>query len=78
MQRSFDSVSNASSEQSERSLGSAQRAALGSFMRAEGQHSMLNGPADSVRQAAWAKGMPPSGKKKKDSSQHRAALARLA
>lgn len=72
MQRSFDSVSNASSEQSERSLGATHRAALGGFLRAEG-----HGPIEAVRHAAWAKGMPPSGKKKKDNSQHRAALSRL-
>ncbi|KAL3153624.1 hypothetical protein ABBQ32_013229 [Trebouxia sp. C0010 RCD-2024] len=70
--RSFDSVSNASSEQSERSLGATHRAALGGFLRAEG-----HGPIEAVRHAAWAKGMPPSGKKKKDNSQHRAALSRL-
>lgn len=76
MQRSFDSASNASSEQSEWSLGATQRAALGGFLRAEGQ-SALHGPAEAVRHAAWAKGMPPSGKKKKDTSQHKAALSRL-
>lgn len=75
MQRSFDSASNASSEQSEWSLGATQRAALGGFLRAEGP--TLHGPAEAVRHAAWAKGMPPSGKKKKDNSQHRAALSRL-
>lgn len=76
MQRSFDSVSNASSEQSERSLGATQRAALGGFLRAEGQNALLHGP-ESGRHGAWAKGMPPTGKKKKDNSQHRAALSRL-
>ena len=77
MQRSLDSVSNASSEQSERSPGATQRAALGGFLGAEGQNALLHGPGDSLRHAAWAKGMPPSGKKKKDNSQHRAALSRL-
>ena len=77
VQRSFETASNASSEQSERSLGATQRAALGGFLRAEGQGALLHGPAEAVRHAAWAKGMPPSGKKKKDSSQHKAALSRL-
>ena len=70
-------MSNASSEQSERSLTSAQRAVMGGYLRGEGQIAMLNGPAESVKHAAWAKGMPPSGKKKKDSSLHRAAMSRL-
>ena len=70
-------MSNASSEQSERSLSSAQRAVMGSYLRGEGQTTMLNVPAEYVKHAAWAKGMPPSGKKKRDNSQHRAALSRL-
>ena len=39
-----------------------------------GQHA---GPPDLLRHGVWAKGMPPSGKKKKDSTGQKTAMTRL-
>ena len=83
MQRSFSSVSNASSDHSDSAanasihLGLAVRSMGSSLLRSEGQTGQLVGPADAVRHGTWAKGMPPSGKKKKDSSGPKAALTKL-
>ncbi len=83
VQRSFSSVSNASSEHSDSAanvgvhLGLAARSLGSSHLRSEGQTGQSIGPADVVRHGTWAKGMPPSGKKKKDSSGHKAALTKL-
>lgn len=83
MQRSFSSVSNASSDHSDSAanvgvhLGLAARPLGSSRLHTEGQTGQLIGPADAVRHGTWAKGMPPSGKKKKDSSGHKSALTKL-
>lgn len=81
--RSFSSVSNASSEQSDSAahgavhLGLAARPVSGSYQRPEGQTGQHAGPGEAPRHGTWVKGMPPSGKKKKDSSVHKAALTKL-
>ena len=78
VQGSFDSQSNASSEPAEIGGSSGPvRDRTGNDQRLEGQAGQQAGPPDAPRHASWAKGMPPSGKKKKDSSGHKAALARL-
>lgn len=83
LQRSFSSVSNASSEQSDSAahaaahLGLAGRPVSGSYQRPEGQTGQHAGPAEAPRHGTWVKGMPPSGKKKKDGSVHKAALTKL-
>lgn len=85
LQRSFSSVSNASSEHSDSAahaishLGTSGRTMIGNQPRSDGQTGQHAGSSDTIRyvQGVWAKGMPPSGKKKKDSGGQKAALTRL-
>lgn len=86
LQRTWDAVSNASSKPSEpasntmySSHGSSGLSGMGPGS-SSGQMpaAATTGPAEGVRQVVWSKGMPPSGKKKKDSAAaQRAVFTRL-
>ena len=89
VQRSFSSLSNASSDYSDPSaVHSAQQGStaaahqrasnsgLHSSIGHSGNTAGLNDPYGYL-QGTWSKGMPPSGKKKKDAGSHMAAMVRL-
>lgn len=90
LQRSFSSLSNASSDpasepsvvyatQSGSATGGNLGAGSGCQLASAGHSGQAAGFTDTHRyvHGAWTKAMPPSGKKKKDASSHKAAMARL-
>lgn len=90
LQRTWELASNASSEPSEpasnalhSSHGSSGLSAMGLPANSSGQTQAAGSvhhatPVDGLRQVVWSKGMPPSGKKKKDpAAAQRAVFTRL-
>ena len=81
LQRTWDVISNTSSEPSEaagNAYGGANMSVLPQSVTGSGQQQggQRLGSAE-LRQLAWSKGVPPTGKKKKDPAANRAVFGRL-